>query len=185
MKTYTGVDFARALATGTLSSSLVLTGMVKPSKDASDAILFAPGSSCSQWTEIQVDLIERVEVMSEIECKDHTHPYVRLTLKDLPTENRQANVLASLAQGLIAIANRRRSEELDLDSYLTRQTAQDPSIHESAAFQRSGAGPARNCQNHCFWTCWGHYKEDCSDLTGKAFAICMENGRKDCIRTCC
>lgn len=77
---------------------VTLTGMVKKSEGKERTIQFASAGNCSGWVTIPLDLIEDVEVLSTVPCKDHTHPLVRLNLKT-PT-NPEAKIFAALLKGM-------------------------------------------------------------------------------------
>ena len=95
-KLFTGEEFVKALAAGTLRDPILKEGMVKPSETSQDEILFADGMSCQNWTVIPVDMIESVEFIANERCQDHHHPYVRLFLKEPAMENRHAGIFAEL-----------------------------------------------------------------------------------------
>jgi hypothetical protein len=95
-KSFTGQEFVKALAEGALRNPVVREGMAKPSEHGVDEIQFSEGRSCLNWTTVPADLIERVEFITEVVCKDHRHPYVRLILKEPESGNRQAGLLAQL-----------------------------------------------------------------------------------------
>jgi hypothetical protein len=97
MKTsFTGQEFASALAEGALKDPIVLTGMVKPAEDP-EAVLFSLGSSCQQWVSIPVAMIEKVEWLGKVPCFEHRHDSVHLFLKEEvgPVARALANLLRS------------------------------------------------------------------------------------------
>lgn len=96
-KTFSGAEFVEALASGSLAAPSVLTGMVKPAEDDPKSLLFATGTSCERWVPIPVGMIEQVEWLGTVGCRDHTHDYVRLTLKEATSA--EGTVLASLLGG--------------------------------------------------------------------------------------
>jgi hypothetical protein len=96
-KTFTGEEFVKVLAEGKQLESFVLNGMVKKSDDPK-TILFAPGHSCSTWVSVPVSMIEKVEWLGKVPCKDHQHDHVRLFMKDPSVA--EAAVFARLLQGL-------------------------------------------------------------------------------------
>jgi hypothetical protein len=82
-KTLKPDDFFEKLEKGELSAAPVrLTGMVKKADGSEKAIRFAPGTNCAGWVTIPLDLIEGVEMLRTVPCRDHTHPFVKLTLKE-------------------------------------------------------------------------------------------------------
>ncbi|MEV4506814.1 hypothetical protein [Streptomyces klenkii] len=92
-RTFTGEEFRQALSADTVTVPLTLTGMAKAA-DAADAIDFALGTACKDWTTIPVSLIDHVEPLQHVSCDDHAHPLVRLTLKNTGTP--EFTVLTSL-----------------------------------------------------------------------------------------
>jgi len=94
-KSFTGTEFVKALAEGTLREPISLEGMVKKCESGTDAVLFAEGMSCLHWTRIPVEMIEEVDFISTVPCRDHEHPFVRLSLKE-PTNDVVAQVFADL-----------------------------------------------------------------------------------------
>ena len=79
----TAADFFEKLQHDKLDTTapLYLMGMVKKSEREGKTIDFAPGGDCSNWVTIPLELIDDVEIMKTISCKDHTHPLVKLNMK--------------------------------------------------------------------------------------------------------
>ncbi|HSA99396.1 MAG TPA: hypothetical protein VLE49_02015 [Anaerolineales bacterium] len=75
--------------------SLVFTGMVKTAEDENH-LLFANGADCANWTAIPLDVIENIELIDVLPCKDHTHPFVNISIRE-PTSD-EAKMFASLAR---------------------------------------------------------------------------------------
>ena len=94
-KSFTGVEFIKALSEGSLREPVVKEGIVKPADDLK-AIFFSEGTSCLFWTKIPVEMIEQVEYITTVRCQDHQHPLIRLFLKEPPSENEVAAVLSEL-----------------------------------------------------------------------------------------
>jgi hypothetical protein len=97
-KSFTGEEFAKALSDGSLKEPLVKIGMVKQVEDGSDAILFAEGAVCSDWIRIPIAIIEEVDHLTTIKCRDHEHPLVQIRFKEPPAENEAARAFAELAR---------------------------------------------------------------------------------------
>lgn len=92
---FTGEEFVRALTLerGILSpgAPLSLTGMVKASTGGeTDIVMFAPFGSCISWTPVPVKMIQSVEHMGKVPCRDHEHEFVRLHLNTPDTEEGRA-----------------------------------------------------------------------------------------------
>jgi len=94
----TGAAFLAALTQGTLKEPVVREGMVKLDTTDPAAVLFAAGTACGSWTKIPVDMIDKVEYLTVVGCRDHTHPFIRLSLKEPPSDNTMARVLADLVR---------------------------------------------------------------------------------------
>ncbi len=100
-KMFKGVEFLDALARGELQEGfaqggpIIREGMVKREESEAGTLLFSEGSSCRTWTCIPAHMIEQVELIRTVDCRDHQHPFVRLHLK-APMDNSDAGVFASL-----------------------------------------------------------------------------------------
>jgi hypothetical protein len=93
---FTGADFAKALAAGTLNDHILCEGMAKTNESDPHSILFTTGLDCGKsWFPIPVKMVEKVEFLRNVSCKDHQHPYVRIHLKS-PTDNPDAEVFSRL-----------------------------------------------------------------------------------------
>ena len=75
-----------------------LIGMVKKSEGKDKTIQFSPGANCSNWVTLPLEVIEDVEIIKTVPCKDHTHPLVRLSLKTPKTP--EAKIFSSLLEGM-------------------------------------------------------------------------------------
>ena len=80
------------------AQSITLVGMVKKSHGKEKTIQFAAGGSCSNWVTIPLDLIDDVEVLKTVPCKDHAHPLVRLSLKTPRTP--EAKIFSAILEGM-------------------------------------------------------------------------------------
>ena len=68
------------------------------------AINFAPDYSCAVWVQIPVSLIEKVDHLGKITCKDHEHEHVRLYFVNPTTDESKA--LTELLKQLIGLNER-------------------------------------------------------------------------------
>ena len=91
---FTGTNFIKALAEGALKNYIIREGFAKQKEKDTNSILFSEGD-CTDWIPIPVKMIERVEFIRNMPCKDHEHPFVRLHLKS-PTDNPEAEVFSHL-----------------------------------------------------------------------------------------
>jgi hypothetical protein len=97
-QTYSPREFLDKLQRDDLSPPLRFTGMAKQVEDDDTAILFAPGRNCANWVTIPLGVIENVEVVEIVPCKDHTHPLVNIQFKKPASE--EALMFSSLARSL-------------------------------------------------------------------------------------
>lgn len=81
---YTANEFIEELNKGSFSKEYSICGLVKTT-ETPDVIFFSPGSSCGSWISIALELIERIEYIQTVPCKDHEHPFVCLFFK-IPQE---------------------------------------------------------------------------------------------------
>jgi hypothetical protein len=92
-------DFLEKLQEGKLDTPtpFSIVGMVKTS-EAKKAIDFALGGNCSNWVTIPLELIEDVEMLRTISCKDHSHPLVTLNLKT--PESVEGKIFFAILEGV-------------------------------------------------------------------------------------
>jgi hypothetical protein len=96
----TAAEFFESLQQDNLITAVPITliGMVKKSEGKEKTIQFALGGNCSNWATIPLELIEDVEIIKTVTCKDHTHPLVRLNLKT--PKNPEAKIFSSILLGM-------------------------------------------------------------------------------------
>src|ERR1051325_2785404 len=82
--TYTAGEFVKRLTEGALRTPLICEGFAKPAEGSHDAFLFSMGDSCENWTKVPLEIVERVEVLGESSCRDHSHPLVKVHFKEPP-----------------------------------------------------------------------------------------------------
>jgi hypothetical protein len=100
MVTYSADDFVRKLSS---EEGLPLpyppisrTGLVDPDiESGAKEIRFAPGTQCSNWIDVPVNMIDKVDHLGNQPCNQREYPHVRLHLKPTTDEGR---VLANLLQ---------------------------------------------------------------------------------------
>jgi hypothetical protein len=93
---YAPEEFVEKLRTDDFDAPpLTFVGMAKPGRDDRH-LLFASGTDCEEWTELPLEVIERVEVGELVSCRDHAHPLVKLHLKQPGSE--EASAYAALAK---------------------------------------------------------------------------------------
>src|SRR5215203_7201287 len=74
-----GIELLESLRRGELSAPDAYVGIVKPSQ-RENSVAFA-AKSCDEWVDIPAELIDEVEVLRYVPCRDHSHPLVRLKLR--------------------------------------------------------------------------------------------------------
>lgn len=79
--THTPEEFLERLARNELGPPLVLTGIVKKREGDDKQLMFSVGMSCTQWRAVPIDLIESIEVLDFLPCRDHSHPLAKLYFK--------------------------------------------------------------------------------------------------------
>ena len=75
-------DLFKAVNSGETKEATIISGLVKPGEDSS-VLMFSPTANCSLWIPIPNEIIQKdgIEFHESVTCKDHTHPYVSITLK--------------------------------------------------------------------------------------------------------
>jgi hypothetical protein len=97
MRTYAPDEFLSRLNEGDLPSDpqgplpsdgtgVTMSGLVKPGDDPS-TIDFSSTLACERWSPLPLDLVESIDYLRPVACKDHDHPLVRITLKS-PDDSR-------------------------------------------------------------------------------------------------
>jgi hypothetical protein len=107
--TLSATDFLERLQQDRLDESMSTTwvGMAKMSEGKGRTFQFAPGLHCSGWVAIPLELVEEVEVLRKVTCKDHSHPLVSLRLKAPRTP--EGKVFFALLEGMHSAAVARPS----------------------------------------------------------------------------
>jgi hypothetical protein len=94
--TYAVGEFLKKLNDGALRAPLISEGFAKPIEGNREAFLFSPGTSCEGWTKIPAEIVETVEFLGELPCRDHSHPLVRIHFKEPPPNDPFAAAFSSL-----------------------------------------------------------------------------------------
>jgi hypothetical protein len=93
---FTAKDFIAKLRQGRFASAPVAaTGLVKLSEEDKNALLFAHGTDCTNWISVPVSLIDRVDFLRVMPCKDHSHPLVTLIFS--APQSPEAQTFAAIA----------------------------------------------------------------------------------------
>jgi hypothetical protein len=89
-------EFIKKLSEGSLQTKLTTEGFAKPIEGNDNAFLFSIGESCENWTKIPSEIVEKVEIIGEQTCRDHSHPLVRIQFKESPTNDPHVAAFSSL-----------------------------------------------------------------------------------------
>jgi hypothetical protein len=81
-KSFTADEFLHAVAEGSLAEPITREGVAKPDPGDPKAFLFSEGGSCGPWLKVPGEVVESVDFLRTVPCKDHEHPFVRLHLKE-------------------------------------------------------------------------------------------------------
>jgi hypothetical protein len=114
MTTYHAKEFAEALYSknglpSLPQSPIVLTGLVRPADVGPAAIEFSPETTCLVWITIPMSIIEKVEYLGKVPCRDHQHDHVHLHLKFSIDASPEATAYANLLRFKIAELEKARS----------------------------------------------------------------------------
>jgi hypothetical protein len=93
-ESFTGASLEQALKKDELAAprSAVLVGMVKTSEKSGNIGFTSAG--CDAWTELPTEMIEEAQHVGTQTCWDHSHPVMRIALKEPKTA--EAKILAAL-----------------------------------------------------------------------------------------
>jgi hypothetical protein len=97
-------SFLSDLKSGTIRQDILLCGLVKPASEPEcEDILFTLGRSCeNQWISIPQNLIESIEPLGNVTCRDHTHEFIRMKITPPTRKDREAFALVALLQAVSA-----------------------------------------------------------------------------------
>jgi hypothetical protein len=76
---------------------VVVQGMVKIDEGISDQLMFCSDNKCERWIPVPMGVVDQVEYLSILKCKDHQHPLVRLHLHLPPKQEISARFFAEVA----------------------------------------------------------------------------------------
>lgn len=178
-KSFSGADLEKALTEGALTQAQTfLTGMVKPSEKSGHVSFSQAG--CDTWVDLPTDMIESADQEGQRPCRDHSHPVMRITLKE-PKD----------AQGKILLAL--------LTQTATRVSAEKPHAASFPVTQFQGEGipapgsfaphhPGRDIPGVVYfddspqrpsptggWRCAPGASYECGTLLGGGTMICCDN----------
>lgn len=103
-ESFSGESLEKALQEGKLSQrQATLNGMVKQSTKA--GYISFTQSGCDTWIDLPTEMIEEAELLGQRSCRDHTHPMMRITLKE-PGDPEGRILLALLAQAASTLTSK-------------------------------------------------------------------------------
>jgi hypothetical protein len=90
MHTYSPTEFLSKLSVNELSdpTEVAIFGLVKVDENSSSVIHFSNSPSCETWLSIPIEIIESIDHLRFITCKEHQHPIVKIKFKH-PDQSRQ------------------------------------------------------------------------------------------------
>ena len=111
MRSYDPAEFLSKLSANDLPdpTELTIVGLAKSAEASQSLLSFSLSPLCEKWLAIPLELVDSIEHLRTITCKDHEHPVVRIRFKRA-AEGRHdlvffLNVLAQL-QGFLSRAPR-------------------------------------------------------------------------------
>jgi hypothetical protein len=134
LRVYPPQEFLEKLVRDDLKPPLVFTGMVKKGEDNLNQVLFATGTNCANWRAVSLEMVESIEVLEIVPCKDHTHPRVKIYFKK--PKSKDAMLFASLAAAMVRAARDAMIKMLD-------------QIQPGGAIVRSASGDCAQCFRDC------------------------------------
>jgi hypothetical protein len=105
-QSYSPSEFLESLKRNELKQPTALRGMVKAADDDPKSLMFVPGTACRSWTKIPLALIDSIQFVRNVPCKDHTHPLVVLHLAEPKTD--EGEMMLSLLQAFVSTEKPRR-----------------------------------------------------------------------------
>lgn len=142
-KSLAGAALEQALQDGSLERARpLLYGMVKRS-DQPGRIGFSQ-AGCDRWVDVPTGLIEQAEHLGQAGCRDHTHPFMRISLKEPKDEEARVlmDLLAQLSAGAApAMPLASGMHELDMSSGMPAAApGGGPAMAMAPAFRSGAAG---------------------------------------------
>ena len=98
METLDAAEFLSRLAASAPAkpAPLDLVGLAKPDDSDPANIALSVSADCKRWHAIPAGMVEGVQTLQTVSCRDHTHPLVRLFLRRPAKEDVSAGVLYDL-----------------------------------------------------------------------------------------
>jgi hypothetical protein len=133
MRSYSTNEFLSKLSADELEdpTAVKIIGLAKPDDQHPATIHFSTSLACETWFPIPAEIIESIDHLKTVPCRDHQHPLVRVTFKR-PEDGRQD--VAFL---------------LHLVSHLQRLLFRAHRVARSGRHSRQSAAPAM-ASNYCW-----------------------------------
>lgn len=90
MRTYSPTEFLANLSQDELPdpTEVAIAGLVRADEKTPSVIYYSNSLSCEKWLSIPIEIIESIDHLRTVACKDHQHPLVKIKFKR-PDEARQ------------------------------------------------------------------------------------------------
>ena len=100
MKNYDPADFLSKVSVKNLSTpaEVSIVGLAKSDETKPSTFQFSHSLACELWLSVPIDIVESIDHLRTIRCRDHQHPLVRIRFKR-PDDSR-ARVAAIVSSGL-------------------------------------------------------------------------------------
>ncbi len=107
MRSYNPTEFLSKLSANELPdpSDLTIVGLAKSEETSRSVLYFSLSPSCEKWLTIPIEIVESIEHLRTITCRDHQHPVVRIRFKQAEEGRNDSaffmNLLAQLQSFLL------------------------------------------------------------------------------------
>jgi hypothetical protein len=83
VRSYVPSEFVSKLSAGELPgpTRVEIVGLVKSDDNVSSVVHFSNSPSCEEWLTLPIEIVESVDHLQAVNCKDHQHPLVKVKLK--------------------------------------------------------------------------------------------------------
>jgi hypothetical protein len=83
MRSYDPAQFLSKLSVNELPepTELTIVGLAKSEGTSPSLLYFSLSPSCERWIPIPTEIVESIEHLKTINCRDHKHPVVRIRFK--------------------------------------------------------------------------------------------------------
>jgi hypothetical protein len=108
MRLYNPSDFVAKLARNELPdpTELAIVGLVKSEEMSPTVLYFSLSPACEKWLAIPTELIDSIEHLSTITCRDHKQPVVRIRFKQAEKDRQDLAFCMTLLAQLQSLLSR-------------------------------------------------------------------------------